>query len=1296
MVNLIPHFIAEKLEKKELSGSFQAYTLFLDISGFTKMTEALMEKGKKGAESLSKIINSVFDPVLKDLYAAGGFVSTFAGDAFTALIPLDETNSVNVSSAKLLDLVKILMSHFSHNPIHKTLWGDFLLEAKIGLAKGRVDWGIMKYANHKSYFFSGEAIDFAALAEHHCQPGQIAFHTAVNIELSDLEKQSAESTDEYSVFKPGLEIPKMENPLDPPKDLDLKLLAPFIPTDKLPQSSLGEFRTIASVFVSFDDKKENLNTLFNSMSQLAQENGAYFNLLDFGDKGGIALFLFGAPSSVEDRDSRALQFASLLSASHNQLKIGVASGRAFTGFVGSNLRSTYTALGRVVNLSARLAIASLPGTVLTPVKDYEQVQEQFEFDTIEEKEFKGFSKAIKVRKLLSAKQKLSNSFKAGIGRKEEIQQVSEWILEAEQKRRTQGISILGEVGMGKTQLMADVKAHLNAQNPEIEVLEFSFDPLFQKSFTPFQNYFKEQLLEYRKLSASELDVKIEAKIQSMLNDSIPDYLENEIRRAKPVICYLGGLSEGSTEFVSLDFQAQRDLTIEALTAYFSLLSLNKPLVMVLEQSQVIDEASREFISRLVSRGEDLPLSLIYLVRGNRTPELPGTEDRIIHLSEFSAADLAEAAKQSLGFEADEKLLDFLSRRTDNIPLYVFELLRYVQEKKLVVISKHKATLREYSQDELPPSLEDLLISEIDSFPAKIKAVLPRLAVLGNNFPHELLKGLFGKQFKSLETELQKLGVLREFGEDRIGFQKETLREAVYALQLDDKLKELHAEAARVWENMYPDPDDFSQEKAYHFHLANMIPEARSYYNYAARFTSKNYLNEEAIKMFQQAIDLSEEDDEKALLRLEMAKVHEVTGDRDSALRELERGIGLAALSGKEDLYHKYFALLGKIQMSASNFTDARKYFEKAIREPRNRGISEALVGARIDLARVLIFSGEYGDALSRLYEARDLAIEKSMEKEEGLALYYIGQILNVRNRSDEALQAYERSLALFRKLKLQRQIANPLYDLANMSKNQGQLDRSRAQFQEVLKIYVQIGYKSGLAATLLNLGSIEDQLGDFSKARDFFRRSRNIAEEVGEELAVAFAQFSLGASAYKAGELTQALSYLLDAHQLIEKLGVETYLGYTNSYLVSTLVRMGRADEAIERALDQIRINFKHGDDPEKGRIFLSLAELVEKSLPFSQESKEKLREIGKLAKINKINPTQFYRLAITSSRESNYVNTLISALFHFGEFLISRGKEETAGKYIKQSWDLSKKSGWNNMLERLKKKYPQYIATEK
>ena len=65
--------------------------MFVDLSGFTRLTETLMQKGAEGAEELSYILNHIFQPTVALVYEQGGFIPYFAGDSFTAIFPNPES-----------------------------------------------------------------------------------------------------------------------------------------------------------------------------------------------------------------------------------------------------------------------------------------------------------------------------------------------------------------------------------------------------------------------------------------------------------------------------------------------------------------------------------------------------------------------------------------------------------------------------------------------------------------------------------------------------------------------------------------------------------------------------------------------------------------------------------------------------------------------------------------------------------------------------------------------------------------------------------------------------------------------------------------------------------------------------------------------------------------------------------------------------------------------------------------------------------------------------------------------------
>ena len=67
----------------ELPHRCEGSTLFADLVGFTPLTAALARQlvPRRGAEELTRHLNRVYDAVIDEVYAYGGTVVDFSGDA---------------------------------------------------------------------------------------------------------------------------------------------------------------------------------------------------------------------------------------------------------------------------------------------------------------------------------------------------------------------------------------------------------------------------------------------------------------------------------------------------------------------------------------------------------------------------------------------------------------------------------------------------------------------------------------------------------------------------------------------------------------------------------------------------------------------------------------------------------------------------------------------------------------------------------------------------------------------------------------------------------------------------------------------------------------------------------------------------------------------------------------------------------------------------------------------------------------------------------------------------------------
>lgn len=126
--------------------------------------------------------------------------------------------------------------------------------------------------------------------------------------------------------------------------------------------------------------------------------------------GDGVMSIFGAPIAQEDHAERAVraaletrdkaeELAEKVQEKHGKtvfFGIGINSGPAIIGNIGSQDRLEYTAIGDTVNLAARLESNAKPGQILISSETYERVKELFKCTALEPIKVKGKEKMVEI------------------------------------------------------------------------------------------------------------------------------------------------------------------------------------------------------------------------------------------------------------------------------------------------------------------------------------------------------------------------------------------------------------------------------------------------------------------------------------------------------------------------------------------------------------------------------------------------------------------------------------------------------------------------------------------------------------------------------------------------------------------------------------------------------------------------------------------------------------------------------------------------------------------------------------
>ena len=376
---------------------------FVDISGFTTLTERLARKGKVGAEEMSELLSATFAGLLTVARADGADLVKWGGDAVLLLFQgpdhaLRAARSAYRMRAALRTTGKLV-----------TTSGLVTLRVSVGIHSGEFDFFLVgDPAIHRELLISGPGASVTAEMEAAAAAGQIGLSAATAALLPGRLLGEPLAGGWLLRSQPQLEdipaVPRQAAGIDPENVLPVNIRAHL-----LGGTSEPEHRPITVAFVEFSGTDELLATagaealadalddvVRNVQSACADHDVTFFET-DINRDGGKIMLTAGAPRSADHDEERMLRVARLVldRAGRLPLRIGVNRGHVFAGDFGPEFRRTYSVKGDAVNLAARVMGKAGPGQLLATLAVVERSQTVFR--TVERPPFMVKGKSMPIR-----------------------------------------------------------------------------------------------------------------------------------------------------------------------------------------------------------------------------------------------------------------------------------------------------------------------------------------------------------------------------------------------------------------------------------------------------------------------------------------------------------------------------------------------------------------------------------------------------------------------------------------------------------------------------------------------------------------------------------------------------------------------------------------------------------------------------------------------------------------------------------------------------------------------------------
>jgi class 3 adenylate cyclase/tetratricopeptide (TPR) repeat protein len=1104
--------------------------VFVDVSGFTKLSEALARKGREGAEQITGVIGHVFELMLAVAYDAGGSLLKFGGDALLLWFKGDGHAG---RSCRATVLMRAVLRDMGAVELRDA---KIALQISQGVHSGRFHFFAVG-SSHTELLPVGPAWSHLVAIERGADADEIvvSIDTASALPAESLGEPKGpgrllkQEPPGYAEKLPLSPRPKMS------AEMTARCLSPSVRAHVLAGGGTSEHRPVTIAFIRFEGTDEliasrgaetaaeALHRVLNVVEAATEEQGISFLASDVDADGGKLILTGGAPKVTGNDEERMLLALSKIASSELPLpiRIGVHRGAVFAGDIGPPYRRTYTVMGDAVNLTARLMAKAEPGRIYATSDVLERSATHFETTKLEPFPVKGKAEPVQAwsvgRAQSSKTRQVSTQRLPLTGRNAELGAIRKAFTSA---RSGAGrlIEVVGDSGIGKTRLLEalrDAAAGLNKQHATCEAYTAS---------TPYAVW-SELLREYLSFGRDDSETVIAERLREEVAKQVPDLVP-----WFPLVAIPFGLDVEPTPEVSMLAEANRRAKLHESVGRFLTAIMSTPQLIEIENAHHMDEASAELLLHLTGELGTHPWLFAVARQGSSGFVAPQAETVVrIELKPLAAPDalrLAQLATQQTPLPPH--VLEVVATRSGGNPQFLRDLLQKVVDSGGGVA-------------DLPDSAEAATMAQIDSLSREERSVVRHAAVFGLTFHPRMVAWFDGEEGFSAPAAAVWNAIGDLFDEESDGylrFRRTLLRDAAYE-GLPYKLRrKLHGIVATRLEEELDYPEEIANILSLHYFEAGEYRPAFRYATAAAERAEGSYAHVEAAKLYSRALEAGR-------------KLDDVSGGE---IAVIHRALG--------DSWYR----AGEFQKAGKAYTDARG---PAVGDP----LADA--GLLLKLSHVEAKLGQCEQALRWCEQAR--AILQEIEGPEAARQHaraggWYAMVVGTEGRMTDALQWAERTAA-------EAQAADDPEALADayfvMGWAYGELGREGglAFMQRSYEAYQRSGNLARQADTLSSLGAVCHWAGQWDEAMSYWERGRAESLKIGDTVGAAMARSNTAEILADRGEWAEAEALLSETLPFWKASQYRYYLGHCLLYLGRVSLRRGRTDEAL-RHLEEAKSNF--------------------------------------------------------------------------------------------------------------------------
>src|SRR6516165_5836809 len=570
--------------------------------------------------------------------------------------------------------------------------------------------------------------------------------------------------------------------------------------------------------------------------------------------------LFGAPLTHEDHVRRALLAALAVQRALDEggamagrefdeleVRIGIHTGPVVFGPVADNLSMDYTAIGDTANLAARLQQVAEPGIILISEATRSLAEGYARVEPVGPLILKGKAEPIPAYRLLKVshrrsglRESLSPRTAVFVDRESELAILNNFLRQVE-NWHGRVVGLVGEPGIGKSRLLAEFRRQVadgRASWVEGRCLSYGTGipyllvlDLLRSNCGILETDTPDTVVDKVHVGLREVGMDADEDGPVLL-----DLLEIKNVGEMPAL-------SNPEAIKSKAFETLRQLTVKR--------SIQRPLVVVLEDLHWIDKISEEFVGFLAESVRDARVLMLATYRpGYHPPWIDKSCAGQMPLQPLPQDDSIRMVRSVLQVE---QLVDLVTQeivaKADGNPFFLEQL------------ALHAGEARDLRTDLMVPNtIHDVVMARIDRLPDQTKRTLQMAAVIGREFPLRLLSAVW-RGSGSLEDQLRELTRL-EFVYERVEtedliyvFRHALTQETAYGSLLERHRRIYHGAVGRALEELFTGrSDEVAELLALHFARSDEAEKSIDYATLAGEKSQRHWANNEALTYFSDALN----------------------------------------------------------------------------------------------------------------------------------------------------------------------------------------------------------------------------------------------------------------------------------------------------------------------------------------------------------------------------------------------------------------------------------------------------------